>query len=67
MDVDELPEDSRPAVVDGKLDVGAGPERTRPVVVPAPFDRWNALAAAVMAQAAFDELGFTREPPIDLD
>ncbi len=60
-------DDSRPAVVDGKLVwVAARRDETRRVPPPSRFDRWNALAAAVMAQAVFDELGFTSEPPIDL-
>jgi hypothetical protein len=66
MDFD-LPEDSRPAVVDGKLMwVPVPADENRRVPPEGRFKRWNALAAAVLAQAAFDEVGFTREPPIDL-
>jgi hypothetical protein len=66
MTFDDLPRDTRPAVVNGKL-VWVPAEGMDAPGSERHLDRWSALAAAVLAQAAFDELGFTAEPPIDLD
>ncbi|MBT8241832.1 MAG: hypothetical protein KJN63_11455 [Acidimicrobiia bacterium] len=61
----------RPAVVDGQvvwLPTLAGLLRGETAELPSP-DRsnlWNTLAAAVVAQATFDEIGFTPQPVVDL-
>jgi hypothetical protein len=61
----------RPAVVDGEvvwLPTLAGLLKGETVELPSP-DRshlWTTLAAAVVAQATFDEIGFTTQPVMDL-
>ncbi len=61
----------RPAVVDGEvvwLPTLAGLLRGETAELPSPdrSDLWSTLAAAVVAQTTFDEIGFTAEPLVDL-
>lgn len=68
---DNLYSDRRPAVIDGELvwlPTLSGILRGEKAVLPSAdrADLWSSLAAAVMAQAAFDEAGFTAEPLIDI-
>ena len=58
-------------VVDGEvvwLPTLAGLLRGETAELPSPerSDLWSTLAAAVIAQATFDEIGFTAEPVLDL-
>ena len=61
----------RPVVVDGDvvwLPTLAGLLKGETASLPSTSrsDLWSTLAAAVMAQATFDEIGFTAEPVLDL-
>ncbi|NNE94904.1 MAG: hypothetical protein HKN24_02650 [Acidimicrobiales bacterium] len=63
--------DRRPAVVDGQvvwLPTLAGLLRGEKATMPSleRTDLWSTLAAAVVAQATFDEIGFTPQPVLDL-
>ncbi len=63
--------DRRPVVVDGDvvwLPTLAGLLKGETATLPSAdrSDLWSTLAAAVMAQATFDEIGFTAEPVLDL-
>ena len=63
--------DRRPAVVDGEvvwLPTLAGLLRGEKAAVPSleRTDLWSTLAAAVVAQATFDEIGFSPDPVVDL-
>ena len=63
--------DRRPVVVDGEvvwLPTLAGLLNGEKAALPSTdrADLWSTLAAAVMAQATFDEIGFTAEPVLDL-
>lgn len=63
--------DRRPVVVDGDvvwLPTLAGLLKGEKATLPSAdrSDLWSTLAAAVMAQATFDEIGFTAEPVLDL-
>ena len=67
-----IPEDDRrPAIVNGNLvwlPALPGLLRSGGLDLP-PVDRselWDCLAAAIIAQASFDAVGFTAERPLDL-
>ncbi len=67
----QSPSERRPAVIDGELvwlPTLAGLLQGETAVLPSPerSDLWSSLAAAVMAQATFDDIGFTAEPVLDL-